>query len=381
MNKFDPILVVTHVAFRKSPPYDTLEGPYSSVADSIISLTDEVFTCQLPLSDLNRPIAYGPWRNERNFRISTLLGKSVYLRYLTDFILVIFFAVRFCLTKKSQRSLIIGVDPLCTMPLTILKKVLGFKLIFYSVDFSKTRFKNKLLQHLYEKADELSTRFSDQVWVVCQSLKDYKKSHFGIESIYIPNSAIFDVGLYEKGKNQKTGNKMAWTGSFLTERQYDILFGLLRQFQSIRPDLEFYFAPMSNHDKFREWAQKYNLRTARVLELHSRREWQEFAANCDVGIAIYDEHFGSTEFIEPLKIWDFLMCGMPFIISCEPSISDPIKQSSVAYFLGRGNQIPPNDSLKDFLRKESIEKLRGRCIQLAQEFEIKSQIERAVARL
>ena len=140
MNKFNCALVVTHIAFRKAPPYDGLEGPYSSVANSLSSGINEVFTCQLPISGFDKPVSFGPWKNEKNFPIPTLLGNLAILKYLTDFILVIFFAAKFSLFKRNQKLLVVGVDPLCALPLTILKEIFGFKLVFYSVDFNKTRF-------------------------------------------------------------------------------------------------------------------------------------------------------------------------------------------------------------------------------------------------
>lgn len=382
MVKFEKALVVTHIIYRKIPPHDALEGPYSSVCRALESILKDVEICQIPLNDFNGAVIYGQWEKGRKLKIPSIFGKLAPLKYLVDIFTAAFFVIRFGLANKDKKKLVVGIDPLSCLPLVFLKKILNYKLVFYSVDFNKNRFKNKLLQKAYEKADEISTRFSDQTWVVCQSLKDYKKKHYHTDSIYIPNSPIFNGSLYQKGKKLKTGNKMAWTGSFLTERQYEIFFGLLKEIQDkYRPDMEFYFAPMQNHDRFRSLGKKYGLKKFQVLELHSRLEWQEFAAKCDVGIAIYDPQFGSTKFIEPLKIWDFMMVGMPFIISGEPSISTPIKQAGVAYFLAPNNKIPKGNSLKEFLKKANIARLQEKCVESAQEFDIQKQIKKALKNL
>jgi glycosyltransferase involved in cell wall biosynthesis len=237
-----------------------------------------------------------------------------------------------------------------------------------------------LLQAAYEKADEYATRFSDQTWVVCESLQKYKQQHFGVASIYMPNSSPFIGSIYEEGKSKKNGKKLAWTGSLLTDRQFDILFRLLRKIQEIKPDMEFYFAPTGRHKTFEDYAKKYHLSKAVVLRLNSRREWQEFAATCDVGIAVYDDKFGSTEFIEPLKIWDFMMCGMPFIISCEPSISTPIKKAGIAYFLAPHNSIPEDATFKKFLDADNLKKLQKKCLDIAKEYDIGQQMKKALSR-
>ena len=209
MADFEKALVVTHIVFRKAPPYDALEGPYSSVCNSLKSSVDEVLTCQIPITGFKESVIHGEWEKTHQLKIPTILGEIPVVKYLVDIFIVIIFAVVFSLKNKDKRKLIVGVDPLSCFPLTFLKKIFGFKLVFYSVDFNHNRFQNRLMQKLYEKADEFSTRFSNQTWVVCQSLKDYKEQNFKVNSIYIPNSSIFNAKFYLKGKKQKTGNKMA----------------------------------------------------------------------------------------------------------------------------------------------------------------------------
>jgi len=112
--------------------------------------------------------------------------------------------------------------------------------------------------------------------------------------------------------------------------------------------------------------------------MYSRSEWQQFAAKCDIGIAVYDDQFGSTEFIEPLKIWDFMMCGLPFIISKEPSLATLIKDSGVAYSLDFKNKIPVGNSLRDFLSQENIKRLQPVGVEIARRFSIDKQVEQVL---
>jgi hypothetical protein len=375
MSKFDAILLATHVIYRKNEPFDKLEGPYSSIEKS---LEESVEICHIPISGFNDPITIGKLKKTRDIKIPFILGYITPFKYLVDILIFLFITIKFSFSNRKKNKLVIAIDPLTCLALTLIRRPANFKLIFYSVDFNRSRFSNKLLQKLYEFADKISTKYSDQVWVVCESLVNYKKERFGVESIYMPNSSPFNEKLFNENRSFKTGKKIAWTGTLLTNNQFDILFRNLKEIQEIKPESEFCLAPINNHDKFRKYFKKYNINNGKVVELHSRSEWQEFAAKCDVGIAIYDENFGSTEFIEPLKIWDFLICGMPFIISKEPSIATPIINSGVVYRLDYKNIIPRNDTLKNFLDQENIKKLQLKCIALAKEFNIKNQIEKTL---
>lgn len=379
MNPFQHILVVTHIIYRKTSPYDVLEGPYSSVCNAMASQA-QIDTLQIPIDNFKKPVKVGVWKKETDWSFPEFLGTFAPLKYVIDFLIVVWHMARYRMSNR-KRLLVIGIDPLSCLPLVLFRRFFDYKLVFYSVDFNKHRFKNPFMQYLYEKADEIATRGSDQTWVVCESLQEYKKDHFGIDSKYIPNSSPFDASIYEGGKSKKTGNKVAWTGSLLTDRQFDILFGLFKKMEDLRGDLEFVVAPTGKHNTFETYGKKYGLKTFEVLHLTSRRAWQEVAATCDIGVAVYDDKFGSTYFIEPLKIWDFLMCGMPFIISCEPSLSTPIKKSGVAYLLGPANSVPNSDSLKTFIQADHIASLRQSCINLAEEYDIGRQIAKALPRI
>lgn len=381
MPKFSAALMVTHVIYRKNAPFDKLEGPYSSVEKSLSNITNDLEICHIPIDSYLKPLTIGNIKKPDNLFIPQFLSRIIPLKYTIDGLLIFFIAFKFILSNRKEKSLVIGIDPLSCLPLVILRKLFKFTLVFYSVDFNRNRFKNKLLQKIYEIADGWSTKYSDQTWVVCESLLKYKLEKFQIKSIYIPNSSPFDKKLFLGNRHLKNSKKIAWTGTLLTDGQFDILFRNLKEIQNIKQDAEFYLAPINNHEKFKEYFKKYEINNGTVLNLHSRLEWQEFAAKCDVGIAIYDENFGSTEFIEPLKIWDFLICGMPFIISREPSISTPIKNSGVVYQLDYKNIIPKDNTLKKFLEEDNLKKLQSKCIDLAKEFDIKNQIEKAIATL
>lgn len=379
ISKSKSALVITHVVYRKSKPFDTLEGPYSSVCNALTKNGYDVDTLQIPLERYDNQIVAGKWKSEDiRLNLPSFLGMIATLKYLTDLILIFVYSLLYFLRRKNQNKVVIAIDPLSCLSLVLLKKITYFKLIFYSVDFNKSRFKNPFLQFLYEKADKVSTIYSDECWVVCQSLAIYKKKHFRKNCIYIPNSVQFDESIYNHGVRFKTGNKLGWTGSFITDKQFDIFFLLLKKIQDLQLKMEFYVAPTGKHEQFLIYAKQYKIKSLSVLHLTSRKEWQEYAAKLDVGLAIYDPDFGSTEFIEPLKIWDYMLCGMPFIISGEPSLSDAIKKTGVAYILGPKNTIQDKNKLKEFLDADNLAVLHKKCVALAKEFDIGRQIKIAL---
>ncbi|MCL5004225.1 MAG: hypothetical protein M1352_03055 [Patescibacteria group bacterium] len=377
MSQIKNILITTHVVFRKKTPIEPVEGPFSEDAEALERINKKIEMLQIPLSGFTDPVLYGNWKPKKILKLPKFLGVLAPVKYLVDLIICGVYTTGYVVKHGPESSVVIGIDPLACLSPSLLKKFFNFKLIYHCVDFNKKRFSNKILQGLYEKADELCTRSADQTWVICESLREYKDKIYGCKSYYVPHAPIFDDRLFKSEVGRRTGNKMAWTGALLTDRLFDILFGVLRTIQNeIHPGMEFYFAPTRDHEKLSAYGQKYGLKEFRVLDLHSRREWQEFAATCDVGIALYDENFGSTEFIEPLKIWDFLLCGLPFIVSGEPSVSQPIRESGTAYFLKPHNEIPKDGTLEKFLRPDNLRYKAPICLKLVEEFDLSKQIAR-----
>lgn len=376
--KIECALVITHFMARKNPPYDPIEGPANSVCKVLQFTLPSVGFLQIPLVGFDRPITRGHFDDQRKTKIPTLFGLVTPVKYVVDSILISCCIVHYSLVNMGKKKLVIGVDPLSCLPLTFFKKIFGYTLIFYSVDFNRKRFGSRVLQCLYEWANKISSKGSDQVWVVSESLKQYQEESYQIQAVHISNAPIFDKEFFEKSVQRRTGNKLAWSGSFMTDRQFDIFFTVLQKLQNVRPDLDVYLVPISDHEKFEAYAKKYNIQRCTVLKMYSRTEWQKFVASCDVGVAIYDDQFDQTRFAEPLKIWDYMMCGVPFIVSKEPSVPHSVIESGVAYCLDYKNSIPAGESLKEFLNPENLQRLQGACLKLAEEFSIKKKIEKAL---
>ncbi len=375
MNKPDCVLVLTHLAYKKFPPFEPIEGPYSSVCGALSALVEDVSVLGIPLDGYENKLLCGNWNNKKNIKIPSFLGRFLLLKIIIDMALFSAFAIWWSLLNFNKKKVVLAIDPLSCLPLVVLKNVFHFKLIFHCVDFSLKRFNNIFMQRSYELADKLSSVYSDQVWVICESLKKYKKDSYGVNAYYVPNSVSYNPEIYNRGVNKRTGNKMVWTGTLLTEKQYKIFFQMLSTIQSeIRTDISFVIAPTKDHDKFEKFAKLYSLKRTKILRLNSRSEFQDMAATCDVGIAIYDEGFGSTEFIEPMKIWDFLLCGLPFVVSSEPSISKIIKQKKVVYLLSPKNSISNSKSLKVFLSPDQLSNKSKNCLKIAERFDIKQQV-------
>lgn len=368
------LLVITHVLYRNKKP---VAGPYTSVINAL-EKTCAIDTIKIPLLEYNDPIYYGSQKNEKLISIPKFLGKLLPIKYLVDFVFTTILIIKFLHKSRKRESIVIGIDPLCALPAILVKTVAKLKLIFYCVDFNEHRFDSSFLQKLYEKSDEICSKYSDQTWAVCEELVNYKKFNYKISAKYIPNSFPFTEKYYEKNKDKRTGNKVVWTGSILTEKQITDIIKLSMQIQNIKPETEFWYIPSNKIDLFYTGVEKLGLKNTKILDVEGQEASRELVSQCDLGLAIYDKNFGSTKYIEPIKIWEYMMCGLPFIISCEPSLCAKVKESGVAFLLGQDNSINDNQRLVSFISSQNLHELRDSCVEFAREFDASKTMNNAL---
>ena len=349
------ILILAHTAYKDKTP---VEGPWSTVTKSLVSQAEILEVVKVPLFGYKNPVEFGNPENVEKLKIPSFLGEISPIKYTVDFVLTLFFIIRFALKYGLDNSVVIGVDSLITAPAVIAKPFLNYKIIFYCVDYNEKRFKNNLLSKIYETTDRIVSKGSDQIWAVCDSIITHKKKSYDVDAKYIPNSFGFDQTYYNKTVANRTLMRAVWTGSISTDKQITDILSLAQTIQKIRPEMVFWFIPTNKIDEFRKGIKKINLKNAQIFDVIGQEASRKLVSKCDIGIAIYDKDFGSTKYIEPIKIWEYMMLGIPFIISREPSISRDIKESGVALFLDNDNQIPEGNTLRTFISPQNIKNLR-----------------------
>lgn len=370
------LLVITHIMYKNG---GATEGPYTTVLRSLADLFYTVELVGIPLSGFEGFVLHGTYGNERKLYLPLWLGEISLLKYAVDTFIICTLSLKFLIKHRGDRNTIIGIDPLSALPLAFLRRIFGFKLVFYSVDFNEERFENPLLQKAYEFADKYSSKAADKVWVVCDALKNYKEQNYNTACTYVPNSFPFDSSYYESNKSGRTFNKFVWTGSVLTDKQVTDIVKVCKAISELAQDTEFVLVPVNRIEQFKTEVEAQVLKNVKILEVVGQEASRQIVSKCDVGLAIYDKDFGSTKFIEPIKIWEYMMCGLPFIISCEPSTNEKAVKENVAFLLEPDNKVPKSNSRTAlFLDRENIRNVRAKAVEIAKEYDAKVIVKKSL---
>jgi len=199
------------------------------------------------------------------------------------------------------------------------------KIIFFASDFSEDRFNSAFLNRLYYALESVCCQYSDLV-VSNTNRAQEKRLNLGLKkekSVVVPNG----IFLKNPGFPIKELNKrhFIYVGSVTKEH------GLYDLIKTVSPLMEKIVLIGSGDD----WDRVIGLCNERKIETEIHfRESHEFCINFlqnfdGFGLAPYNLESKWTFYCSPLKVVEYVACGLPILMSSLPEIFDEIKSSGL----------------------------------------------------
>ena len=110
----------------------------------------------------------------------------------------------------------------------------------------------------------------------------------------------------------------------------------------------------SKEEKIRTFVKENNLENRVYLlgRLEHDKALRFLVKNGGVGIASYNESEGWTKYASPLKVKEYLACGMPVIISSVPEISGDVRKYKLGYVYNSKRQL--FEAMQKFSRNKNL---------------------------
>lgn len=230
--------------------------------------------------------------------------------------------------KVREDVYFIGIDPLNALSgilcrLFFWKRI---KVVYYIVDFSDTRFQNKLMDSVYTLLDKISCKYSSEVWCVSTRICS-KKIQQGVERQkvqFVPNSPTLSSNAPHHIYN---GNlNCVVVGSLSEYIDYSEILNAIAIVKKDFPTIKLII--IGDGDKRSEIITKIKqlcLQTnVSLLGSLSHSKVMSVLADCFVGIAIYSGKAGWNRYGDSMKAREYMTCGLPVIISDLPSTADDV---------------------------------------------------------
>lgn len=362
MRKKQNYLLVTHAT-------EIFGGPHA-LRDYLMSRAATLIFIYYPLDKTVRlrPTmeVYKNGKLEQKQHLPLVLEKIPF-SYFRDFVATLYLAFKF---KRNIRfDYYIGANNLNCLAGLILRPFLNFRrVIFYSVDYSPVRFKNKVMNWIYQTIDKIVVRQADATWNNTHRVMAIRKKQ-GIRAasnLFVSNGV--DLKKIPKIKRSRQIKKIIYVGNLTkTKGVQDIIAALpavVKRFPQVellivgggpyRSDLEKLTAKLRLSRKVKFLGQKTNAQTLKII------------SKSDIGVALYRRDDSYTHFCDPIKVKEYLACGCSVIISDVPEIAKIIEREKVGVVINKLNEIAPAVL---YLLGQDLNRLRRSAKNLAQKYD------------
>lgn len=264
-------------------------------------------------------------------------------------------------------KIFIGIDPLNALSGVILKK-LGMvkKTVFYSVDYTSTRFKNKLTNLIYLWIDKIVAKNSDEVWNVSKRIIDLRiKQGIQNEKIkYVPNSPRF-LDCPRVSDNKINKNQIVMVTGQTHNPVVDLV---LKSFAKISRKIPNLKLKIIGTEKIR------SQRNVDFLGQLENTKLMQIVSESYVALAIYtfSDKYSWIYYGDSKKTREYLACGVPVIITDVVGTSDDVKKYNAGIVIKAEKGEVTNAIEKLMLDRKYWKTCRENAIKLGRDFDIDS---------
>lgn len=253
-----------------------------------------------------------------------------WIYYIMDFIFTAYFFLRVPLVYE----LCIALDNLNVVSILLFKKLgLIKKLVFYTIDYTPTRFVNKILNSTYHFLDRVACYNSDVIWVLSDIMLK-KRTENGVnpkksaKSILLPMGANLEIIKplpFEKIKR----HQIVFMGVLIEKQGLQMGLETLPLVIEKVPDAKLLVIGKGEYEKeLRKIAKNNNISTHVEFKgfIEKQSDVEKLLLESSVGLATYVPFPDSyTYFTDPGKPKFYMACGLPVVITNVPAIAKEIK--------------------------------------------------------
>jgi glycosyltransferase involved in cell wall biosynthesis len=250
------------------------------------------------------------------------------LRYLTEIISTTTMAL---LRTFQQPLVFIGVDPLNACSGILLRKLGKVKkVVFYSADYTKERFKNKFLNACYHALDRWSARNADVVWSVSTRIVDERKK-MGLsdeKNMFVPN---IPSNAYEKYlANQRDPYRLITLGVLGDQIDFK---GMIDAVETLAPEIPQLTVAIvgtgpKEEELKREVRQRHLDDRIHFLGYLSHDRALEEISKSGIGLALYNGNWSFNYYGDSMKCREYFCFGLPVITTDTHSTVEDIKEAN-----------------------------------------------------
>lgn len=373
------IIIASHISF-----YDKgdIHGPPHAISEYLFERKVPHVFIKHPLSSGRKSevVFFDPKRKRMK---SIGLGKNLplFIQYLSE----IFLTIKETWNLKENNKIFIGVDPLNALAGLILKRIGKVqKLVSFTPDYSPQRFKNLLINWAYHRIDQLTVKQADFAWVVSSRILERRREQGVSEEklFLIPNSPPFKK-IKRLPYSAIDPYKVIIVSSLVRSVNFPILLetiaDLRKEFSQIKLDI---IGSGGYEQELKKLVKK--LKIEDKVAFLGRMTHEDVFYNLTksaIGIAPYTTDNPWTYFCDPMKVRDYLACGLPVIMTNVPAVAKEIDKRKAGIII-KLKKSALKKAIRKLLKDRNLyQKYRKNAIKMAKDYDLDKILDKAFAKL
>src|SRR3989338_6392185 len=300
------------------------------------------------------------------------------INYVLDFLQVL----RWSLVQPGRHYIFIGEDPLNCMAGIFLKIITKIdKVIFYSIDFSPTRFANPQLNYIYHSLEKICVIFADETWNVSPKIAEGRQQFLNLSPTKHPQKVV-PVGIWPNeivlnpiGENTIRKYHLIFMGHLLEKQGVQMVLEAVPLIIKIIPNFIFAIIGEGPYAKQLHQQTKHLKVSQHVIFTGSIPGHDELNRMMDHGlcaVALYkpepDKKLNFTYYADPGKIKEYLARGLPVITTNVPYNAHEITRRQCGLVVNYNKEEVSHAIISLLRNKQTLAEYSKNALSFAREF-------------
>lgn len=267
-----------------------------------------------------------------------------------------YLSIKYLLSEETD--VFIGANNFDTVTGIVARNIFKKKIervIYFASDYSENRFGNKILDWIYSRIEKYVLKNSDLV-VSNTRRAEEKRVSFGLDvkkSLVIPNGVHLDNEIFEDKQIDK-GN-FIYVGNVTKEHG---LYDLLEILHPIIKKLVL-IGSGEDWDRVIKLCEEGNIDFESYYKKDHRFTIEYLQEFNGIGLAPYNTKSKWTYYCSPLKVSEYISCGVPVLMSSVPEVADVVEKECYGITYNVLDLETISKRLEDFDKREYYKKARN----------------------
>ncbi|MEK7450819.1 MAG: glycosyltransferase [Patescibacteria group bacterium] len=294
------------------------------------------------------------------------------LLYIKDFL----YTLKWTIFIGQKYDLFFGYNPLNAFFGILLRKMGRVKkVIYYSIDYSPARFKNRILNYIYHAMEKFCCYHANVIWIGTRRTQEmWLASGFAqkkMKKIIIVPDGNHSLRIKQKKILQIKKENIVYLGGIYEKQGIDLAIEALPGLNKLVKKLEFTIIGDGEYlEKLKEKAKSLGLNNVKFLGyIKDSSKVEDILTGSGIAVAPYLPDKNSfTYYSDPGKPKWYLACGLPVIITKVPSIAFDIQKEKAGIAIDYDIK-QFQDAVLTILKKENYEIYKNNAARMGLKFD------------